>query len=191
MLFLNKNWLLINVIIYLLSIFGNYKQVNASPKRSSTSICSQQNLETLTTNLLRDLPNYANRSSQRARRLSRKGDVFSYFIFAGKPDFTPLPLNPYGMSANPVKSVDDRIEQVFFTTLERQYTAGKAIELQQFHRLLLTQTNSGWKKVMMFTKTGTYPANQISTPLRESSDGVVGKAVDIWLRDCEAGSTKR
>jgi hypothetical protein len=191
MLFLNKNWLLINVIIYLLSIFGNYKQVNASPKRSSTSICSQQNLEALTTNLLRDLPNYANRTSQSARRLSRKVDVYSYIIFAGKADFTPLPLNPYGMSTNPVQSADDQIEQVFFTTLERQYTAGKAIELQQFHRLLLTKTNSGWRKVMMFTKTGAYPANKLSTSLRESSDGAIGKAVDIWLRDCEAGSTKR
>jgi hypothetical protein len=191
MLLFSKTWIWIAIITYLSLLFTDCERVDASQKIISKSICSQQSLETLTTNLLRDLPNYANRSSQRARRLSRKGDVFSYFIFAGKPDFTPLPLNPYGMSTNPVKSVDDRIDQVFFTTLERQYTAGKAIELQQFHRLLLTQTNSGWKKVMMFTKTGTYPANNISTPLRESSDGVVGKAVDIWLRDCEAGSTKR
>lgn len=186
MLFLNKNWLLINVIIYSLSILGDYKQVDASPKRSSTSICSQQNIETLTSNLLRDLPSYANRTTQRARRLSRKADFFSYFIFAGKPNFTPLALNPYGMSSSPIESVDEQIEQVFFTTLERQYIAGKAIELQQFHRLLLTKTNSGWRKVMMFTQTGNYPVNQPLTPPRESSDGAVGQAVDIWLRDCEA-----
>jgi hypothetical protein len=190
MLFLNKNWLLISVTIYLPLIFGDYKQVDASPKRSSTSICSQQNIETLTSNLLRDLPSYANRTTQRARRLSRKVDVFSYFIFAGKPNFTPLPLNPYGMSSSPVESADEQIDQVFFTTLERQYTAGKAIELQQFHRLLLTKTNSGWRKVMMFTQTGNYPATKSPTPPRESSDGAVGQAVDIWLRDCEAGSIK-
>jgi hypothetical protein len=191
MLFLNKNWLLISIITCLSSIFADYKRVDASPKRSSTSICSQQNIETLTSNLLRDLPSYANRTTQRARRLSRKVDVFSYFIFAGKPNFTPLPLNPYGMSSSPVESINEEIEQVFFTTLERQYTAGKAIELQQFHRLLLTKTNSGWRKVMMFTQTGNYPANQPPTSVRESSDGAVGQAVDIWLRDCEAGSIKQ
>ncbi|AFZ03985.1 hypothetical protein Cal6303_5096 [Calothrix sp. PCC 6303] len=191
MLLFNKTRIWIAIIIYFSLLFTHWQQVNAGQKIAPKSICSQQNLETLTTNLLRDLPNYANRTSQRARRLSRKVDVYSYIIFAGKPDFTPLPLNPYGMSTNPVRTVDDKIDQVFFTTLERQYTAGKAIELQQFHRLLLTQTNSGWRKVMMFTKTGAYPANQLSTPLRESSDGAIGKAVDIWLRDCEAGSTNR
>ena len=42
---------------------------------------------------MRDLPSYANRASQRARRLQRKTDVYSYMSVAGKPDFTPLPLN--------------------------------------------------------------------------------------------------
>jgi hypothetical protein len=191
MFLLNKTWIWITIITYFSLLFTHWEQVDASDKIPLKSICSQQNLETLTTNLLRDLPDYANRTSQSARRLSRKVDIYSYIIFAGKPDFTPLPLNPYGMSTNPTQTIDDQIDQVFFTTLERQYTAGKAIEIQQFHRLLLTKTNSGWRKVMMFTKTGTYPVNKISTPIKDTSDGAVGKAVDIWLRDCEAGSIKR
>ena len=42
------------------------------------------NIETLTTLLLRDLPHYANRGSQRARRLSRQADVYSYMVVAGR-----------------------------------------------------------------------------------------------------------
>lgn len=154
-------------------------------------LCSSQKIETITTYLLRDLPNYSNRASQRARRLSRKGDTFSYMVAAGRPEFVPLPLNPNSASSDPTKTLSEGVEQVFFTTLERGYTAGKAVELQQFHWLLLTKTNSGWRKVMMFTQTGSFPVmKQPTSPPRDSSDGTVGQAVDTWLRDCEAGSVR-
>ncbi|PAX58492.1 hypothetical protein CK510_07180 [Brunnivagina elsteri CCALA 953] len=140
---------------------------------------------------MRDLPSYANRASQRARRLTRRGDTFSYTIAAGKPEFQPLPLNPSTTSSDTTKTLSEGIEQVFFTTLERQYTAGKSVELQQFHWLLLTKTGSGWRKVMMFSQIGSFPVTkQPLSPPRESSNGVVAQAVDVWLRDCQAGSVK-
>jgi hypothetical protein len=158
---------------------------------NNKTYCSEQKIESITTYLLRDLPSYTNRSSQRARRLTRRGDTFSYTIAAGKPEFQPLPLNSNSTSIDTAKTLSEGVEQVFFTTLERQYTAGKSIELQQFHWLLLTKTSSGWRKVMMFSRGGTFPVTkQPLSPPRESSNGVVAQAVDAWLRDCQAGSVR-
>jgi hypothetical protein len=169
----------------------NKKQSIPTPVRAGTYFCSEQNNESNITYLLRDLPSYTNRASQRARRLTRKGDTFSYMVAAGRPEFVPLPLSPNLASSDTTKTLSEGVEQVFFTTLERQYTAGKAIELQQFHWLLLTKTNSGWRKVMMFTQTGSFPVTkQPISPPRDSSDGAIAQAVDAWLRDCEAGSVR-
>ncbi len=158
---------------------------------NNKTYCSEQKIESITTYLLRDLPSYTNRSSQRARRLTRRGDTFSYTIAAGKPEFQPLPLNPNPTSLDIAKTLSGGVEQVFFTTLERRYTAGKSLELQQFHWLLLTKTSSGWRKVMMFSRGGSFPVTkQPLSPPHESSNGVVAQAVDAWLRDCQAGSVK-
>ncbi len=162
---------------------------NVNP--GARSLCSEQNLETLTTQLLEDLPSYTNRASQRARRLSRSSDVYSYMLVAGRPEFTPLPLNLEEYSADAPKSSASEIEQVFFTTLERQYIGKKLVELQQFHWLLLTKTKSGWQLVMMFSQTGSYSAQQPLSPPRDSSKGTVAQGVKTWLRDCQAGSVRR
>ncbi|MEA5599860.1 hypothetical protein [Nostoc sp. UHCC 0252] len=155
------------------------------------SLCSEQNLETLTTQLLQDLPSYTNRASQRARRLSRSSDIYSYMLVAGRPEFTPLPLNLEEYSADGSKSSASGVEQVFFTTLERQYIGNKAVELQEFHRLLLTKTTTGWRLVMMFSQIGSYSGEQPVSPPRDSSKGTVAQGVNTWLRDCQAGSVRR
>lgn len=155
------------------------------------SLCSEQNLETLTTQLLQDLPSYTNRASQRARRLRRSSDVYSYMLVAGKPEFTPLPLNLEEYSADTPKSSASGVEQVFFTTLERQYIGKKAVELQEFHWLLLTKTKTGWQIVMMFSQVGSYSGEQPVSPPRDSSNGTVAQGVKTWLRDCQAGSVRR
>ncbi len=158
---------------------------------NNKTYCSEQKIESVTTYLLRDLPSYANRASQRARRLTRRGDTFSYMIAAGRPEFQPLLLNPNATSFDTAKTLSEGVEQVFFTTLERRYTAGKSVELQEFHWLLLTKTDNGWRKVMMFSQIGAFPVTkQPVSPPRESSNGVVGQAVDVWLRDCQAGSVR-
>ncbi|MBD2777198.1 hypothetical protein [Iningainema tapete] len=161
--------------------------------QGGSASCSQQNIETLTTQLLRDLPSYANRATQRGRRLRRAGagaDIYSYMLVAGRPEFAPLPLNPSGYSSN-IPTTSDQIEQVFFTTLERQYIKGKPVQLQQFHWLFLTKTNNGWQMVMMYSQTGYFPANKPPTPPRDSSNGDIAQGIQFWLRDCQAGSLQR
>ncbi|MEH2288484.1 hypothetical protein [Nostoc sp.] len=176
--------------------------INPTPKPSALaekenvssdakSLCSEQNLETLTIQLLQKLPSYTNRASQRARRLSRSSQVYSYMLVAGKPEFIPLPLNLEEYSADASKSAASKVEQVFFTTLERQYIDQKAVELQEFHWLLLTKTKSGWQLVMMFSQVGSYSQQQPLSPPRDSSNGTVAQGVKAWLRDCEAGSLRQ
>jgi hypothetical protein len=63
------------------SVLAERKNINNGAK----SLCSEQNLETLTIQLLQDLPSYTNRASQRARRLSRSSDIYSYMLVAGRP----------------------------------------------------------------------------------------------------------
>ncbi|MEA5625489.1 hypothetical protein [Nostoc sp. UHCC 0251] len=155
------------------------------------SLCSEQNLETLTIQLLKDLPSYTNRASQRARRLRRSSDIYSYMLVAGRPEFTPLLLNLEEYSADAPKSFASGVEQVFFTTLERQYIGKKAVELQEFHWLFLTKTKTGWQLVMMFSQTGSYSAQQPLSPPRDSSNGTVAQGVKTWLRDCQAGSVRQ
>ncbi|MDH6056452.1 hypothetical protein [Umezakia ovalisporum] len=153
-------------------------------------ICSEQSLKLLTTQLLYDLPSYANRVSQRARRRTRNSDIYSYVLVAGKPEFQPLPINSGEHDADGHKSTPTGVEQVFFTTLERQYISGKIVELQQFHWLLLTKTNTGWRLVIMFTQMAAAPQEKVISPPRDSTSGVIAQAVKAWLRDCQAGSVR-
>jgi len=152
--------------------------------------CPEQSLESLTTYLLRDLPSYTNRVTQRARRLSRSSEVYSYMLLAGRPEFTPLPMNPGIDTAETAKSAASGVDQVFFTTLKRQYLGRKAVELQEFHWLLLTKTQHGWRLVMMFTQSGLSVPGQPIPPPRDSSNSAIAQAINIWLRDCQAGSVQ-
>ncbi|MEH2214247.1 hypothetical protein [Nostoc sp.] len=169
------------------SALAERENVNSGVK----SLCSEQNLETLTIQLLQKLPSYTNRASQRARRLSRSSQVYSYMLVAGRPEFTPLPLNLEEYSADASKSAASGVEQVFFTTLERQYIGKTVVELQEFHWLLLTKTQSGWQLVMMFSQAGSHSEQQPLSPPRDSSNGTVAQGVKAWLRDCEAGSLRQ
>ncbi|WP_199339718.1 hypothetical protein [Nostoc sp. FACHB-892] len=171
------------------SVVAERETVNEG--KGAKSLCSEQNLETFTIQLLQDLPSYTNRASQRARRLKRSSDIYTYMLVAGRPEFTPLPLNLEEYSADASKSSASGVEQVFFTTLERQYIGNKAVELQEFHWLLLTKTEIGWRLVMMFSQIGSYSAQQPISPPRDSSNGTVAQGVKTWLRDCQAGSVRR
>ena len=197
-MFKNKNnylsivfglWLVVfNTFNYDFSAFAAKSIINNTKEKSS---CSNQDLATLTTKLLRDLPAYFNRATQRARRLDRSVEVYSYMLLAGKPDFTPLPLKSWtdGATDEGDKSTKG-VEQIFFTTLERQYTKGKAVQLQGFHRLFLTKTESGWRMSMIYSQIGSYPKQKPPTPPRESSNSAVGQGIQTWLRDCRAGSVR-
>jgi hypothetical protein len=194
----NYRWWLVAVSCWLLTLNDSAfaKNLTFSPPTVAetgngkmTNSCSEQDLPTITTQLLRDLPSYANRATQRARRLSRGAEVYSYMLVAGRPEFTPLPLQTGDNNVDVYQS--EGVEQVFFTTLERQYLSNKTVESQQFHRLLLTKTNEGWTVVMMFTQSGTYSQGQPVSPPRDSSNSAVAQGVKLWLRDCAAGSVRR
>ncbi|MDZ7959957.1 MAG: hypothetical protein RMY34_19080 [Aulosira sp. DedQUE10] len=167
-----------------------FSQNLSVPKDKVRSACTEQNVESLTTWLLRDLPSYTNRVTQRARRLSRSSEVYSYMLLAGRPEFTPLPLNPGIDTPEAAKSAASGVDQVFFTTLERQYLGRKAVELEEFHWLLLTKTQNGWRLVMMFTQTDSSVPGQPVSPPRDSSNSATAQAIKIWLRDCQAGTVR-
>ncbi|MGK7877527.1 MAG: hypothetical protein AB4426_30765 [Xenococcaceae cyanobacterium] len=165
------------------SVFpGESQGTGQNPK----SIDCPADVETLTSLLLQDIPSYANRVIQRARRLNRSVDIFGYVIVAGKPEFEPLNL-----SQSQYTSVfQESPEQIFFTTLERQYFNDKVIETENYHWLFLTQTKSGWRMAMVFSRLGSTSKGRPPSPPRESSNGVIGQAIRLWLRDCRAGTIR-
>ena len=151
--------------------------------------CSAE-LEPLLAGLLRDLPSYANRVARRSLGVNEGVAGYGTLLLAGRAEFEPLDIRDrqFGSSSDG----PDAVRQVFFTTLERQYTATEQIHLQQFHWLFITLGSDGWYPVAMFSRLGVDPARETalrpSTPPQESSDSVVGQAVRLWLRDCRAGA---
>ncbi|TAE57824.1 MAG: hypothetical protein EAZ76_16825 [Nostocales cyanobacterium] len=186
LVFLFPCWFLMS-FVFVSPVFSK----NLSPKSVASTVsnsCSEESLEGLTTRLMLDLPSYANRVTQRSRRLRRSVDVYSYVLAAGKPELQKIPINPSINVADQYASPG--VEQVFFTTLERKYIDNKTVELQEFHWLFLTKTTLGWQVVMMFTQTGEYPVKSPIAPPRNSSDGAIAQGVKLWLRDCYAGSLR-
>jgi hypothetical protein len=139
-------------------------------------------IKTLTDRLLEDLPSYANRVIQRARKLDRVDYLSTYVIVAGRPEFEPLPLT----SRQYTPILPDTSQQVFFTTLERRYSQNRVVRAQNYHWLFLTQAEDGWRLVTIYTQFGVPNGDRPPTPPQETSDGVIGQAVRLWLRDCRA-----
>lgn len=145
------------------------------------SRCPTQ-LDSLAESLLKDLPSYANRVRQRASRISPSVDISSYVVVAGRPEFEPLSLNvPKNADIAPQ---DESVQQLFFTTLERQYSADQAFETQQYHWLFLTRSEGSWRLVTLFSRFGSPETKIPPTPPQETSNGIVGQAVRLWLQDC-------
>lgn len=160
--------------------------------------------ETLVATLLRDLPQYANLVVARSFRPSMVNPATEVnrpatpptpspvgtMLIASQPDFEPIDLSEraFGTGVNS----DSDLRQVFFTTLERQYLSNQVVSLQQFHWLFLVQAEDGWRSVLLYSSLGGDPARDVAdqrlTPPQESSQGVVGQAVRLWLRDCRAGA---
>jgi hypothetical protein len=160
--------------------------------------------ENLVTTLLRDLPQYANLVAARSFRppMNRPAPDTSgattpptpspvgTMLIASQPDFEPIDLTDraFGAGLDP----ESDLRQVFFTTLERQYLSHQVVSLQQFHWLFLVQTEDGWRSVLLYSSLGGDPARPLADqrlmPPQESSQGIVGQAVRLWLRDCRAGA---
>ncbi|MDJ0678494.1 MAG: hypothetical protein QNJ18_01365 [Xenococcaceae cyanobacterium MO_167.B52] len=140
----------------------------------------------LTNKLLRDLPNYANRVVQRTQTRHRNAGIKTYIIDAGKPEFEPLPLPKIEYSSNS----SDSVNQIFFTILERQYFNNRKLERESYYWLFLIPTTQGWKMMMLFSRFGDNLPNNPPTPPQESSNGIIGQAINLWLNDCRAGTIR-
>lgn len=154
------------------------------PLRPPNTACPEA-VEALMTGLVRDVPSYANRVA--SRQLGANDAGFGTVLVAGRAEFEPLDISDRLFDSGFYDP--DEIQQVFFTTLERQYTETEQVQLQQFHWLFLTQADDGWRLVLMFSRLGTV-GDQLRppTPPEESSNGIIGQAVRLWLRDCRAGA---
>ena len=183
-----------------LAAFPNISSMlNLSPAISAPkNFTCPQDIQSLTNLMLRDLPGYANRVMQRSIRLN-SGGLSSYVVVAGNPDFNPINTDLSPQSASRTQGDiatqrlnDQQLQQVFFTTLNREYQGGRILEVQEFHRLFLVQTSQGWQLALMYSRSGNIGSqpSQALTPVRESINSAVGQAVSTWLRDCRAGTLR-
>jgi hypothetical protein len=145
-------------------------------------------LPTLITGLLRDLPGYANRVAHRSLGIAADDTGFGTILVAGQAEFDPLDITPLTFDGHGEPS-NSAVQQVFFTTLERHYTAHELVQLEQYHWLFVVPSDDGWYMVLLFSRTAPHEGTRRPpTPPRENSDGIIGQAVRLWLRDCRAGA---
>ena len=107
-------------------------------------------------------------------------------IVAGEPEFGPLSTGPGLYAPEVPDSANSELQQVFFTTLEREYFPDGIQDLQYFHWLFLTQTETGWRLAMLYSSLGGYRDRGPVTPPVNTSQGAIARAIRIWLRDCRA-----
>lgn len=169
------------VVAIILSFNLPFSAIASPPITTSVCVNGENFLESLTKNL----PHYANRIIQTTRS---KYSLPVYVITAGQVDTNALPLNFSPFSNLDNGHGDGDVAQIFITTLERQYPSPtRMVETQNFHWLLLTATPQGWILVKAFTRLG-YPREDgfLLSPPRDSTLGIIGQAVQRWLKDCQS-----
>ena len=92
-------------------------------------------LATLSALLIRDIPGYTNRIIQSSVADIPTAYRPSYVITASFPERMPLEIRDRVYTTD--ADSGDLLEQVFFTTLERQYSGLEATSLSHFHWLFL------------------------------------------------------
>ncbi|VEP14869.1 conserved hypothetical protein [Hyella patelloides LEGE 07179] len=150
------------------------------PVSVETQRSCPSDLSELTNLLIQDLPNYSNRVIQRTQDSHQDAGIDNYIVAAGQPELEPLNLPQINYGS----TMSETTEQIFFTTLERQYSNQQKIERETYHWLFVTLTESGWHLVTMYSRFGHATKNTLPTPPTESSNGIIGQAVSLWLRDC-------
>lgn len=159
----------------------NSKESDRQNSPSTSSSCPTD-LELLSDRMLEELPNYANRVIQRSKSVAKTKTSSLNVILAGRPEFEPLKLE----NSEYTPLFPETSKQVFFTTLERTYVSKRAIETNNYHWLFLAPTDNGWQVVMMFSQFGSARKANPPIPPQETTDGYIGQAVRLWLRDCNA-----
>ncbi len=141
----------------------------------------------LTPLLIRDLPSYANRATQRSRR-SVKDLNYSSYVLAGQPNLSPIAVTNPEYSPAFAQSPP---QQLFISTLENQFQGQRMTERQRFHWLFLSHSGQGrWHLALMYSRLGKKAPDSTVLPSLDSSNTPVGEAVNLWLRDCRAGQIK-
>lgn len=148
--------------------------------KSENSFSCPDNIKQLTSLLLRDLPDYSNRVIQRTQRENRKAGIRNFIITAGQPEFEPLNLPRIQYNSDDNQDP----EQIFFTALERQYENNKITNTQTYHWLFLTKTDLGWQTVVLFSRFGNSKSIKPPAPPKETTNGIIGQGVQLWLKDC-------
>ncbi|MEO1297409.1 MAG: hypothetical protein AAFW75_16830 [Cyanobacteria bacterium J06636_16] len=145
-----------------------------------------RDVEVLMSGLIRDLPSYANRVAYRSIPVTADPTGFGTLLVAGQAEFEPIDVATLTFNES---DAPETIQQVFFTTLEWQYQENEIVPLEQYHWLFLTEADDGWRLALMFSRIANDEVVlRPPTPRRESSDGIIGQAVQLWLRDCRAGA---
>lgn len=160
------------------------EEASLATLKSESGHC-QLGIEPLMEAMLDELPDYANRVIQRSRlgEVDGASDRAIYVILAGRAEFDPIESD--------LAALDDSVEQVFFTTLERHYRGDRVATVQNYHRLFLTLTPSGWRLAALYTRFGTEARDRPALPPEETSNGSIGQAARLWLRDCRSGAVRR
>lgn len=186
----------------------------ATPLRSAT-VCPRE-FESLTEAMLRDLPDYTNRVLARStprsgltlseelghtpeRPLAIGSNIQTHVAIASQATYADAVPGIRWSSPSPEALAANGVQQVFFTTLERQYRGGgrrsisghRLTRLQHYHWAIMTQAADGWRLVGLFSRLADYPASQPPSPFVDSTYGDVGHAIQLWLRDCRAGAIDR
>jgi hypothetical protein len=145
--------------------------------------------EPMIAQLLKDLPHYANRLTVKSRKLGGPPPG-NYVMVMGPPDFGALPLadrdSPQPATTQP------NLHQVFFTSLERQYSTNRITPLQGFHWSIWAQSSTGWQLVTLRSQLGSGPIasskdaipDRILVPPKEADYSPIAEGIRLWLRDC-------
>lgn len=145
------------------------------PKPKSTCPENSEDLEILMADLILNLPGYVNREIQRDRQ-SNEDYLERNIVIAGRPEFEPLPIDD-------MVFFQENINQIFLTTLERQYRDSQVVELQKFHWLFMRKSQRQWELVNMFSIEESLLGN-LPPQLEDSSNGVFARGIRVWLKGC-------
>lgn len=185
--FLNRLITIIFSSLLTLITFPTFAESNKSNPQNNLSKQCEGDWEEVAKSIMKNIPNYSNRVIQRGSIFSHSLNFLpTYIITVNQGKTTPSDFDL--TSFPPIKyQPKEEIKQLFFSTKERQYSnSQQIIETENFHWLIFTDTPEGWRLVMAMTRFG-YPSPQgfITSPPKDTTNGVIGQAVNLWLRDCQ------
>jgi hypothetical protein len=185
---LSRNCLKVSINLGILGLLNLMvvSQSAIAQETSSRSACPQK-LADLAPKMLADLPSYTNRVVQRSIiNHTQNLLVRNYVIIASNPELEPLPL----INRQFIPAFPDTSQQLFFTLLERQYATQRAIELQNHYWAFFDLTDQQWRLILLFSQSSSWDKNEPFGLTQESENSAIAQAINLWLRDCNAGAIK-